>query len=159
MTLGARLIILILLAAVPVFLIHLVSDYELREARKASVTQGAETLARLVAARQDRIVEGARLLLEASSHLQSVREKNSEACNRRFRDISAKVQELTAMAVLANSRTCCRSFHENDVLDYHHRARCNALSKSNLCSAHPSTDYLAFHLVDLNAQPFDFTIQ
>ena len=100
MTLGTRLILLILLAAVPVFLIHIVSDYEIRESRKATVVRSAETLAGLVAARQDRIVEGARLLLEASSHLQSVREKNSEACNRRLRDIAAKVQELTAMAVL-----------------------------------------------------------
>ena len=78
MTLGARLIILILLAAVPVFAIQISSDYEIREGRMAAVVQSAETLAGLVAARQDRIVEGARLLLEATSHLQSIREKNAE---------------------------------------------------------------------------------
>jgi two-component sensor histidine kinase len=100
MTLGARLIILILLAAVPVFVIQITSDYELREGRKASALQTAETLAGLVAARQDRVVEGARLLLEATSHLQSIQEKNAALCNLRLRQIAEKVQELTAMAVL-----------------------------------------------------------
>src|SRR4051812_4490890 len=100
MTLGARLIILILLAAVPVFVIQISTDYEIREGRKAAVLASAETLAGLVAARQDRVVEGARLLLEATSHLQSVLEKNAELCNRRLRQIAEKVQELTAMAVL-----------------------------------------------------------
>jgi hypothetical protein len=72
MTLGGRLIILIFLAAVPVFLIQISTDYEIREGRKAAALASAETLAGLVAARQDRVVEGARLLLEATSHLQSV---------------------------------------------------------------------------------------
>jgi hypothetical protein len=79
MTLGARLIILILLAAVPVFVIQIITDYEIRETRKATVLQSAETLASLVAARQDRVVEGARLLLEATSHLQSIKEKNARS--------------------------------------------------------------------------------
>jgi two-component sensor histidine kinase len=100
MTLGARLIILILLAAVPVFVIQISTDYEIREGRKAAVLQSAETMAGLVAARQDRVVEGARLLLEATSHLQSIQEKNAELCNRRLRQIAEKVQELTAVAVL-----------------------------------------------------------
>jgi two-component sensor histidine kinase len=100
MTLGARLIVLILLAAVPIFVIHISSDLEIREGRIAAVVQSAETLAGLVAARQDRVVEGARLLLEATSHLQSIRQKNAESCNRRLRHIASKVQELTAMAVL-----------------------------------------------------------
>ncbi len=100
MTLGARLIILILLAAVPVFIIQISTDYEIREARKAATLQTAETLAALVAARQDRVVEGARLLLEATSHLQSIQEKNAEICNLRLRQIAAKIHELTAMAVL-----------------------------------------------------------
>jgi two-component sensor histidine kinase len=100
MTLGARLIILILLAAVPVFSIQIITDYEIRETRKATVLQSAETLAGLVAARQDRVVEGARLLLEATSHLQSIKEKDAARCSQRLRQIAEKVQELTAMAVL-----------------------------------------------------------
>jgi hypothetical protein len=80
--LRVRLIILILLAAVPIFLVQIVHDIALREDRKIVLLKSAETLAGLVAARQERIVESARVLLTASSHLQSIREKNGEACNR-----------------------------------------------------------------------------
>ena len=55
MSLGARLIVLILLAAVPVFLIQITTDYEIRRSSVAAVVHNAETLAGLVAARQDRI--------------------------------------------------------------------------------------------------------
>ena len=106
--LRARLIVLILLAAVPVFVIQIVHDIALREDREAAFLKNAETLAGLVAARQDRIVEGARLLLTASSHLQSIRDKNSEACNRVLGQIAQQVPEITALAVLspAGDRWC-----------------------------------------------------
>ena len=100
MTLSARLIVLILLAAVPIFLIHVASDYETRRSRIALSINTAETLASLIAARQDRIVEGARLLLEATSHLQSIREKDADQCTARLREMAEKIQELTAMAAL-----------------------------------------------------------
>jgi len=98
--LGWRLICLILLAALPVFVIQIVHEFELRRNREAAILQTAETLVGLVAARQDRIVEGARLLLTATSHLQSIREKDGPTCNQRLREITEKVPELTAMAVL-----------------------------------------------------------
>ena len=98
--LRVRLAALILLAAVPVFLIQILHDLTLREDRKTTLLQNAETLAGLVAARQDRIVEGARLLLTTSSYLQSIREKDSERCNRELGQIAQQIPELTAIAVL-----------------------------------------------------------
>lgn len=100
MALGTRLILLILLAAVPVYLTQVFHDYRLREDRKASFAQTVETLAGLIAARQDRIVEGVRLLLIATSYLQSIREQDAASCNQRLQEIAAQVPELTALAVL-----------------------------------------------------------
>jgi two-component sensor histidine kinase len=99
-TLEVRLIIIILLAAVPVFLLQIFHDIEVRKDRTTEILKRAETLVELVTARQARIVEGARLLLAATSHLQSIREKNPEECHRRLRDIAEQVEELTAAAVL-----------------------------------------------------------
>jgi two-component sensor histidine kinase len=99
-TLGVRLVIFILLAAVPVFLVQIFHDIDVRKNRTTEILKRAETLVELLTARQDRIVEGARLLLAATAHLQSIREKNPEECHRRLRDIAAQVQELTAIAVL-----------------------------------------------------------
>lgn len=101
MTLGIRLILLILLAAVPISLVQIVHDYQLREERKASFVHTVETLAGLVAARQDRIVEGARQLLIGTSYLQAIQEKNAERCNARLQEIGKQVPELTALAVLS----------------------------------------------------------
>jgi PAS domain S-box-containing protein len=103
-----RLIVLILLAAVPVFVVQVVHDYAAREDRSGALVETAETLAGLVAARQDRIVEGARLLLTVASHLSSIRERNSEECNRRLREIARQVPEVTAIAVMnpAGERWC-----------------------------------------------------
>jgi PAS domain S-box-containing protein len=89
------------LAAVPVFLVQIFHDLALRRERKVEVLKNAETLAGLVAARQDRIVESARLLLTATAHLQAIREKNSELCNRVLGQIAQQVPELTAMSVLS----------------------------------------------------------
>ena len=101
MALGLRLSLLILLASLPVFLIQIVHDIELRKNREDAILNTAETLASLVAARKDRIVEGSRLLLIAASYLQATREKNAEQCNVRLREITEQVPELTAMAVLS----------------------------------------------------------
>jgi two-component sensor histidine kinase len=100
MTLGARLLLLVLLAAVPIFLVQIFHDYQLRENRRTSFVQTVETLAGLVAAREDRIVEGARLLLTTASYLQSIRDRDVEQCNSRLQEIAAQVPELTALAVL-----------------------------------------------------------
>lgn len=101
MALGLRLSLLILLASLPIFLIQILHDIERRKTREAAIQSTAETLAGLVAARQDRIVEGSRLLLIAASYLQAVREKDAERCNARLREITEQVPELTAMAVLS----------------------------------------------------------
>ncbi len=100
MGLGLRLIFLILLAALPVFAIQIIHDIEVRDTRQAVILENAETLAGLVAARQNRIVESSRLLLTSISYLQSVRERNADRCSTVLREIAAEVAELTAIAVL-----------------------------------------------------------
>lgn len=108
MSLGLRLILLILLAAVPVFLVQVTHEFQLREYRRIRVLDNAQVLAGLTAARLDRAVEGARLLLTAASRLQSVRTRDSEACSRVLRELVEKIPDLTAMAVLstAGDRWC-----------------------------------------------------
>ncbi|MCZ7659244.1 MAG: HAMP domain-containing protein [Xanthobacteraceae bacterium] len=106
--LGVRLIVFILLAAVPVFVVQLLHNLEVRRGQADAILGRAATIANLAAARQDRLVEGARLLLITASHLQSVREKNAEVCSARLRELADRVPELTALAVLtpAGERWC-----------------------------------------------------
>lgn len=99
-SLGLRLIFLILLAALPVFAIQIIHEIEVRDTRQAAILDNAETLAGLVAARQNRIVESSRLLLTSLSHLQSIRERNAERCDSVVREIATQVADLTAIAVL-----------------------------------------------------------
>ena len=108
MSLGLRLILLILLAAVPVFLVQVTHEFQLREYRRVRVLDNAQVLAGLTAARLDRAVEGAQLPLTAASRLQSVRTRDSEACSRVLRELVEKIPDLTAMAVLstAGDRWC-----------------------------------------------------
>jgi two-component sensor histidine kinase len=107
-TLGLRLILLILLAAVPVFLVQVTHELQLREYRRLRVLDNAQVRAGLTAARLDRAVEGARLLLAAASRLEAVRKRDGEACNRELQEIVQKTPELTAIAVLsaAGDRWC-----------------------------------------------------
>ena len=108
MGLGARIVILVLLAAAPVFLIQIIHDSDLRAVREANIITTSETLSGLIAARQDRLIEGARFLLLGASQLQSVREKDGERCHQVLLALAAEAPELTAMAVLtpAGDRWC-----------------------------------------------------
>lgn len=110
MALGTRLILLVLVAAVPIFMVQILHDYQLREERKTSFVHTVETLAGLVGARQDRVIEGARQLLIGTSYLQSIREQDAKRCNVRLQEIAKQVPELTALAVLApNGERWCVS--------------------------------------------------
>jgi two-component sensor histidine kinase len=100
-SLGFRLILLILLAAVPVFVIQIFHDINLRKEQVGQITRNSETMAGLAAARLDRVVDGARLLLIASAHLQSIREKRPIECGQRLKEIASHAPELTALAVLS----------------------------------------------------------
>jgi two-component sensor histidine kinase len=98
--LSTRLVILILSAAIPVFAVQISHDLAVRENAVSEITRRAETLTNLATARQDRIVEAARLLLAATSHLPSIIEPNPAVCARRLKEIASHAPELTAIAVL-----------------------------------------------------------
>jgi two-component sensor histidine kinase len=108
MPLGLRLVFLLILAAVPVFVVQISHDVAVRQGNIEEIKKRAETLAGLIAARQDRIVEGARLLLIATSYLQAIREQDAKACSQRLKEIALTAPESTALAVLspAGERWC-----------------------------------------------------
>ena len=67
MKLGVRLLILLLIAALPVLALQVYGLLQDREQRKAEIADQARDLARLVAAQQDQFIEGARYLLAAAA--------------------------------------------------------------------------------------------
>lgn len=100
MPLGARLAVMILLAAVPVFVIQIFQLLDEREARRQSILEGAQTVASQIAARGDRLVTSARFLLTAVTRLTAVRNADAEACHLELRAIARELPEIVGLAVL-----------------------------------------------------------
>ena len=67
MSLGYRLLVLVLVAAVPVFVLQISREVTLRASRAAEIDDNAVTIGRLVAARQNRLIEGVRAILTAAA--------------------------------------------------------------------------------------------
>ena len=101
MKLGLRLLILVLIAALPVlaFQVHgLVKD---REQRKAAIAEQALDLARLAAAQQDQFIEAARYLLAAAAQLPEVQSRNAEECNKRMVELLVQSPTITGIGAVA----------------------------------------------------------
>jgi two-component sensor histidine kinase len=79
--LSVRLLLLVLLAAVPVFALEAYYELQLREQRRAGIGQQVQQMADLVAGQLDRMIEGAQTMLVTLGHFPSIRERDAESCS------------------------------------------------------------------------------
>jgi PAS domain S-box-containing protein len=87
MKLSVRLLILVLLAALPVLAIQVHELLQSREQRKAAIAEQAVDLARLAAAQQDQFIESARYLLAAAAQMPEVQGRDGPGCSARMAEL------------------------------------------------------------------------
>ncbi|HLT02290.1 MAG TPA: PAS domain S-box protein [Geminicoccaceae bacterium] len=97
MKLGLRLLILVLLAALPVLALQVQDLVQTREQRKAAIAEQALDLARLAAAQQDQFIESARYLLAAAAQFPEVQDLDREACSARMKDLLRQFPTITGI--------------------------------------------------------------
>lgn len=100
MQLSLRLLLLVLVAALPVFALQVYNELEERQARRLEAGQALLERARLYAAQIDRFVEGARYLLVGLAQLPEVRGGDRAACSARMRAAAAQFPELTGAGTI-----------------------------------------------------------
>ena len=81
--LGTSLLALVLLAAVPVFAVQLYDELERREQRRREVAGQVKRLAGLVAARLDRLIDNARVVLATLGRFPAIEARDRPAVRRR----------------------------------------------------------------------------
>lgn len=86
-SLRARLVLLVLLAAVPAFGLMLYTGIEQHRAASAEALRDAERLARIAAGDQEEVIDDARRLLAALAHLPAVRRHQAGPCQTLFADL------------------------------------------------------------------------
>lgn len=101
---------LVLVAAVPVFGLHLYDQIRDRDERRASIATEAGRLAVLQAERLNRIVEGARAIALTVAELPSVRSGDGTDCAADVRRIVQRYPQFVGIGVAApDGRSFCRS--------------------------------------------------
>lgn len=101
MKLGVRLLILVLLAALPVLALQIQDLLETREQRKAAIAEQALDLARLAAAQQDQFIENARSLLAAAAQFPEVQRLDPAGCSARMGDLLDQFPTITGISAVA----------------------------------------------------------
>ena len=101
MKLSVRLLILVLVAALPVLALQVYGLVEDREQGKAAIAEQALDLARLAAAQQDQFIEGARSLLAAAAQLPEVRNRDGPGCDRRMAELLVQFPTVTGIGAAA----------------------------------------------------------
>jgi PAS domain S-box-containing protein len=100
MKLSLRLLLLVLIAALPVLAIQVHDLLEQREQRKAQIADQALQLARLTAAQQDEFVEAARFVLNAAALLPEVQARDAAACSARMTEIMAQFPRISGIGAV-----------------------------------------------------------
>jgi PAS domain S-box-containing protein len=101
MKLSVRLLILVLLAALPVLALQVHGLLVDREQRKAAIATQALQLAHLAAAQQNQFIEGARYLLGAAAKLPEVQDRDVERCNQRMTEFMALFPTIAGIGAVA----------------------------------------------------------
>jgi PAS domain S-box-containing protein len=123
MNLGLRLLILVLLAAVPVLAIQVHDRLQGREQRKAAIAEQALNLARLAAAQQDQFIESARYLLAAAAQFPEVQNLDQDGCSARMRELLVQFPNITGIsAVGRDGIQFCSGFDSVAAADLSDRA-------------------------------------
>ena len=99
-SLRTRLLLLVLLAAIPALGLTLYTNLEERQLRKALVQEHAMRLSRLVSADYERLIEDARQLLVSLARLPAVRDRNHAACNALFADLLTQHSSYANLGVI-----------------------------------------------------------
>jgi two-component sensor histidine kinase len=97
--LSVRLLLLVLLAAVPVFAVEVYYELQVREQRRAEIGQQVQQMADLVAGQLDRMIEGAQTVLVTLGHFPSIRERDADTCNDTLIRLAARFPNLDTIGV------------------------------------------------------------
>jgi two-component sensor histidine kinase len=97
--LSVRLLLLVLLAAVPVFALEAYYELQVREQRRAEIGQQVQQMADLVAGQLDRMIEGAQTVLVTLGHFPSIRGRHVETCNDTLIRLAARFPNLDTVGV------------------------------------------------------------
>ena len=100
-SLRARLVGLVLVALVPAFALAGYQAWQQRESARRDAATDATILARLLAADQERIVDGARQLLVTLARLEPVRAMDAEACSSLFADLLGRYVDYVNIGAAA----------------------------------------------------------
>jgi hypothetical protein len=103
----SRLFVLAAVALLPMIAVQGYNEFDLRRARQNEVRSHALSLAKLVAAEQQQIVQGIRQVLVALSELPAIKARDSEACNAY---LAALQPRFSAFIVFVVSDTNGQSF-------------------------------------------------
>jgi two-component sensor histidine kinase len=97
--LSVRLLLLVLLTAVPVFALEAYYELQVREQRRAEIGQQVQQMADLVAGQLDRMIEGAQTVLITLGHFPSIRERDAATCNDTLIRLAARFPNLDTVGV------------------------------------------------------------
>jgi signal transduction histidine kinase/HAMP domain-containing protein len=108
MTLLSRLFVLVATALLPAIGIQAYNEYDLRRAHQVEVQNQALSLAKLVAAEQQQIVQGIRQVLIAMSELPAIKARDSRACDAYLAAIQQRFPAfITFLVTDLNGRSFC----------------------------------------------------
>ena len=97
--LSVRLLLLVLLAAVPVFAVEAYYQLQLREERRTDANQQVRQMADLVAGQLDRMIEGAQTVLITLGQFPPIRERDMRLCNATLIRLAARFPTIDAIGV------------------------------------------------------------
>src|SRR4029450_52043 len=104
----ARLLLLVLLPAIPALGLTLYTNLEERQLRKTQVQEQAMRLSRLVSADHERLIEDARQLLVTLAAFPAGRDRNRAACHPPFAHLLARRSSYANLAVVdADGNVIC----------------------------------------------------
>lgn len=100
MRLSVRLLLLVLMAALPVLAIQVHGLSEQREQRRTQIASQALQLARLAAAQQDQFIESARFLLHAAARLPEVQERDGATCSAHMAELREQFASVNGIGAI-----------------------------------------------------------
>ena len=101
MKLSVRLLLLVLIAALPILAIQVHELLDERAGRKAAIAEQARDLARLAAAQQDQFIESARNLLIAAAQMPEVQRRDGPGCSTRMAELRRQFPTVSGIGAVA----------------------------------------------------------
>jgi len=100
MKLSVRLLLLVLIAALPILAIQVEALLAERQQRKAAIAEQALDLARLAAAQQDQFIESARYLLAAAAQMPEVQQRDGPGCSTRMAELRRQFPTVSGISAV-----------------------------------------------------------